>query len=196
MGQGNTAGRWGSLAGIVLLLAGLFGVICAMGGCAALIGPREVTISQEKLQSDLNARFPLKKRYLEVFDISLAEPKLTLFSDQNRLQFDFAVTIAPPLTSKRLSAKLALSGSLEVDAQRRAVILAEPKVESMQLDGVDTAFGRQFAKLGSFVAERVLRENPVYRFKEDDLRVAGVQFVPTQITVVRNGLQVRVEPVQ
>jgi hypothetical protein len=183
------------LTGAIGIMGGI-AALGALGGCAALIGPREVTIPLTKLQGDLNARFPLKKRYLEVFDISLNEPKLTLQSEQNRLQFEFAVTIAPPLTSKRLSATLALSGALEVDPARHAVVLTEPRVENMQVDGVDTVYGRQFAKLGSFVAERVFKETPVYRIKDEDLRVAGVQFVPTRITVARDALQIRVEPVK
>ncbi len=169
---------------------------CLLSGCAGLVGPREVAVPLARLQGELNQRFPVNNRYLEIFDITLSQPKLVLQPEQNRVQFEFDVAIAPPLTSKRIAASLALSGSLRVDNQRHALMLADPRVERMQVDGVDAVVGRQFNKLGSFVVERIFKENPVMRFKEDDLRRAGVQFEPKSITVRSDALVVALEPVK
>lgn len=168
--------------------------ILLLSGCAGLIGPREVTVPLPRLQNELNQRFPLNNRYLEVFDITLSQPKLSFNAAQNRVQFDFDVAIAPPFTSKRFAASLALSGGLRIDNARKALMLSEPKVERMQVDGVDAVVGRQFGKLGNFVADQVFKENPVLRFKDEDLRYAGVQFVATRITVQQQALVIALEP--
>lgn len=177
-------------------LFGMFGMlILFVSGCAGLLGPREVAVPLARLQSDLDQRFPLKNRYLDIFDISLSQPRLVLKPEENRIQLDFDVAIAPPFTSKRIAASLALSGSLRVDNARHALMLEQARVERMQVDGVDAVVGRQFSKLGNFVAERIFKENPVLRFKDEDLRVAGVQFMPTSITVRESGLVVALAPV-
>lgn len=169
---------------------------CLLSGCASLLGPREVSVPLSRLQNELNQRFPQNNRYLEVFDITLGQPRLVLLPEQNRVQFEFDVAIAPPLTSKRIAASLALSGSLRVDNQRHALMLADAKVERMQVDGVDAVVGRQFGKLGNFVVERIFKENPVMRFKEDDLRRAGVQYEPKSITVRSDALVIALDPVK
>ena len=171
--------------------------LCALlSGCASLVGPREVVVPLSRLQNELNQRFPQNNRYLEVFDITLNQPKLVLLPVQNRVQFEFDVAIAPPLTSKRIAASLALSGSLRVDNQRHALMLVDSRVERMQVDGVDAVVGRQFGKLGNFVVDRIFKENPVMRFKEDDLRRAGVQFEPKSITVRSDALVIALDPVK
>ena len=171
-------------------------MLLLLSGCASLVGPREVSVPLVRLQAELNQRFPLKNRYLEVFDITLNQPRLMLQPEQNRIRLDFDVAIAPPLTSKRIAASLALSGTLRVDNRRNALMLADPKVERLQVDGVDAAVGRQFGKLGNFVAERIFMENPVLRFKDEDLRRAGVQFQAVSITVRSDALVVALEPVK
>ena len=41
-----------------------------------------------------------------------------------------------------------------------------------------------------------MHETPIYTFKPDELRYAGVQFVPTRIQTTGNGLTVTFEPVK
>ena len=86
-------------------------VLLGLSHCANLVGPRDITVPLDKLQAQLNQRFPSNSRYLEVFDISLGQPKITFLPDQNRIQFDVAITIAPPFTSKRLYSAVSLSGA-------------------------------------------------------------------------------------
>ena len=181
---------------LVCSMVGALMGLALLNGCAGLIGPREIDVPLSRLQNDINRRFPVNNRYLDVFDITLAQPRLSLDPVQNRVVFDLEVAIAPPLTSKRLSAALALSGGLRIDNARHALMLTDPKVEKLQVDGVDQVYSRQFSKLGSFIADRIFRETPVLRFKDEELRVAGVQFVPTAINVRQQSLVISVEPVK
>ncbi|MEN9868970.1 MAG: hypothetical protein RL748_4560 [Pseudomonadota bacterium] len=181
----------------ILFLRNMAGLLLAMlllSSCASLVGPRDVDLPLDKLQAQLNQRFPANSRYLEVFDITLGQPKITLLPLLNRVRFDVDITIAPPFTSKRLQSFVSLSGALKIDHARKAVMLVEPKVEALKLDGVDAIMGRQFNKLGNYALERMFQDNPVHRFKDDDLQVAGLQFVATNITIHDQRLVLHIEP--
>ncbi len=165
-----------------------------LAGCATLIGPREVKVPLAKLQSGLDQRFPFNQRYLEVFDVSVDKPALSLNPMQQRIQLDFKLTIAPPLTNKRLSAGFSLTGGLKIDSTRRGLMLVESKIESLRVDGVDA--NGKFGKLGSFIADRIFRDTPLYRYKEEDLRVAGVQFVPVAVVIREQDVVINLEPMK
>ena len=170
--------------------------LLGLSHCANFVGPRDITVPLDKLQAQLNQRFPSNSRYLDVFDISLGQPKITFLPDQNRVQFDLAITIAPPFTSKRLQASVSLSGALGIDNVRKGVMLVEPRVENLKLDGVDAIMGRQFSKLGNYALERMFKDTPLHRFRDEDLQVAGVQFVATSVTVLQQSLVIHVEPLK
>jgi hypothetical protein len=167
-----------------------------LGSCAGLLGPRDVELPLAKLQTSINKRFPVKNRYLEVFDISLTNPQLTLMPDTNRIQIAIEASIAPPFTSKRWNGSMALSGALRFDVDRNAIMLVEPHIEQLKLDGVDPAQSRQFSKLGTVMADKLFRDTPLYRFKPEDLRYGGTNFVPSKIIVTSNALVVTFDPVK
>jgi hypothetical protein len=74
------------------------------------------------------------------------------------------------------------------------VFMGEPRVDNFTLDGVDEARQRQLGKVANVLMDQVIRDVPVYSFRMEDLRYAGVQFVPTAITATRDALVVTVAP--
>ena len=86
------------------------------------------------------------------------------------------------------------SGRLYVDPARGAVLMREPRVERFAIDGVDEARQRQFGKVANVLMNKAIGDVPVYNFRMEDLRYAGVQFVPTRITSTADALVVTVEP--
>ena len=81
-----------------------------------------------------------------------------------------------------------------VDAARGAVYLAEPRVERFALDGISETYRRQLAGAANILMGKVIVDMPVYSFRMEDLRYAGVQFVPTRITTTSRALLITVEP--
>jgi hypothetical protein len=53
-------------------------------------------------------------------------------------------------------------------------------------------FSRQLNALGGILAEQLLQGYPLYTFREDELRVAGMQVSPGTITVLPDGINVKV----
>ena len=175
---------------------------CLLAACASLIGPRQIEIPLNKLQAGVERRFPVDNRVLDLFDIRLSRPRLTLQAGTDRVALDIDADVAPPFTRQSWRASLALSGRLSVDPARGAVLISAPRVERFAIDGVDGVDGvdsarqRQFGKVANAVMNKVIKDVPVYSFRMEELRYAGVQFVPTRITSTADALVVTVEPLR
>lgn len=167
-----------------------------LAACSTLIGPRDVNVSLSKMQQGLERRFPIDKRVLSVLDVKLTHPQLSLQPERERVALSVDASVLPPFIRQSWRGSLAMSGRLVLDAQRNAVYLSEASVDKVTIDGMDESQQRQFAKVASLVADQLMHETPIYTFKPDELRYAGVQFVPTQIRTTGNGLTVTFEPVK
>lgn len=167
-----------------------------LAACASLIGPRQVDVPLSTLQASIDRRFPLRNRFLEFFDINVSSPRVMLQPDSNRLVTVMDASIAPPFLKKSWNGSLTLSGVLDIDAARNAVVLREPRVDAMNIDGVDTAYSRQIAKVAGLLAEQLFVDLPLYTFNPADFRTAGVSFLPTKINAKANALVVTFEPVR
>jgi Protein of unknown function (DUF1439) len=169
-------------------------VVLLIAACAALLGPRNVEIPLSRLQESIANRFPFNNRYLALLDVSVSNPRIALQPDSNRILTSMDTTIAPSFLDKSWTGNIAVSGQLRVDPVKNAVLLAEPRVEKFTVNGADVPYANQIAKIGSLLAEELLRDMPLYTFSPEDFRYAGRNFLPTRITTKTNGLVVTFEP--
>jgi hypothetical protein len=179
------------------LIKNLFMLALAGGllaSCAGLVGPRDIEIPLSKLQSGLDRRFPVNSRALELFDIELSRPQLSVLPDSGRMAMSMDALVAPPFTRKSWRGSLVLSGRLFVDPARGEVLMAEPQVDRFTVDGVDPSRQRQLTGIANLLMDKVVRDVPLYHFRMEDLRYGGVQFVPTRLATTPRGLLVSVEP--
>lgn len=168
----------------------------ALAACASMLGPREVDVPLSKLQSSLEKRFPFNSRYLELFDIQLSSPRLSLQPDGNRVVASFDTSIAPAWLKRSWQGNFALSGVLAIDPAKNAVVLTDPRVETLNINGLDDKYARQLSKIGGLLVEEVFRGMPLYTFQPGDFRYGGTSFFPTKINTQSNGLVVTFEPVK
>lgn len=166
-----------------------------LSSCASVFGPRQVDIPLHKLQAGLDRRFPLNERLLQLFDVQLTRPQLTLQPDQDRVALAVDASVAPPF-ARAITGNLGFSGRLYVDPGRAAVMMAEPKVDTFRLASGNAEAERQLLRVANGLIDTVARDMPVYTFDQKELRYAGVQFVPTRIRTTASGLTVTLEPVK
>lgn len=168
---------------------------CALlASCASLVGPREIEVPLSKLQAGVDRRFPLNNRVLELFEIQLSRPQLALLPDSDRIALSMEAYVAPPFIQQSWSGSMAMSGRLLIDASRGAIFMVEPHVDRFVINEIDEGRQRQLTRVADVLMEKVVREIPVYNFRMEDLRYAGVQFVPTRITTRADAVVIRVEP--
>ena len=181
---GGISGRW-------LFMALLVSTLCA---CAGLFGPRSVDIPLQRLQASLARKFPFNQRLIELIDIRLSDPKLTLLADTSRVRVAVDASVAPRFTSRVWRGNFTLSGRLQLDSARHAVLLAEPTIEQIAIDDITPALSAQVARGADLLARELLRDMPLYTFSDDDFRYGGTQFLPTKIVTNATGLVVTFEP--
>lgn len=165
-----------------------------LSSCATLLGPREVEIPLARLQESIAGRFPFNNRFLELLDIRVTNPRVTLQPGTNRILTSMDASVAPPLTNRTWNGNFAVSGQLRVDPSRNALVLAEPRVETFNVHGLDPLYANQITRVGSLLAEQILKDVPLYTFRPEDFRQAGTAFTPTKITTGTNALVVTFEP--
>ena len=178
----------------LLALASALAMGSLLVGCATLSGPRQVEIPLAKLQAGLDRRFPMDNRLFELLDLRLSHPRLTLLPETDRVAVSLEAYVAPPFMQQSFTGSLALSGRLYVDAARGAVFVREPHVDSFTLSGIDPSRQQQLAGAANNLMGKLVRDIPVYNFRLEDLRYAGVQFVPTHLVTTRTGLLVTLAP--
>lgn len=164
-----------------------------LSSCASVFGPRQVDIPLHKLQAGLERRFPVNERLLQLFDVQLTRPQLSLQPDQDRVALAVDAAVAPPF-ARAWTGNLGFSGRLYVDPGRSAVMMAEPRVDSFRLGSGNAEAERQLLRVANGLIDTVARDLPVYTFNQNELRYAGVQFVPTRIQTTTSGLKVTLEP--
>jgi len=164
-----------------------------LSSCASLTGPRKVDIPLHKLQAGLERRFPVNNRLLQIFDIRLSRPLLSIQPEQDRIAVALDASVSPPFATDAWAGSVAFSGRLYVDPGRPAVMMAEPRVDSLRI-GANPEAERQLTRVANSLIDTVVRDTPVYSFDPKDLRYAGIQYVPTRIETTRTGLLVTLEP--
>ena len=178
-------------ARILMLATAIF-----VTACAGLLAPHEVEFPLYKLQQSMDRHFSPnnRNRYLALFEINVSNPKLVLQPQSNRVLTTMEVTIAPPLMKNAWKGRFAISGGLQFDAARNAIVLTDPRMENIALEGVDAAASRQVAKLGGLLAEEILNGIALHTLQPGDLRYAGVRFIPGNIIVKQNSLVITLVP--
>ncbi len=177
----------------VFLIASSVAAAAALGACATILGPRDVDLPLSKLQAGIDRRFPMDHRLLELFDLRLSRPQLAVLPG-DRVALTVDASVAQSFLRNPMSGTLAFSGRLVVDQARSGVYLAEPRLERFSITGMDDSVSRQLSRAANGILARAVVDIPVYTFRLDELRYAGVQYVPTRIATTATGLRVSLEP--
>jgi hypothetical protein len=174
--------------------------VWVLSGCALPApGSRTLEISEARLVERIAVQFPVQRRFMEVFELSLNTPRVRLVPEENRLgtELDYVLGTVGRPSSRAVRGKLALSYGLRIDAQDQTVRLHEVRVENFDVPGLPPPIGQHASRMGGILAEDLLRDFVVYRIRPEDLKATGRwRYQPGPLTVVPGGLQLRLDPVQ
>lgn len=169
-------------------------IAAVLSACAGLIGPREVELPQERLQSSLERKFPLHQRVLGVFEVELSHPRLSVLPENDRVALAIDLGVSPLLARQAWHGSMLVSGRLRVDSARNAIYIADAHVDRFIVDNMDEGKQQQLISVANLLSDKVIRDVPVHTFKPEDLRYAGVQFVLTGIGTRPGGLVAKLAP--
>ena len=179
-------------------------LISGLAGLAALAwaGPSRAgyniwtgtyNLSRDEVQAGIAKRFPVGLRYMEMFEVKLASPRVALLPQSNRLAVTVDATVRNPLfLPTPVPGVLEISSGLKFDAAARAVRLHEPTADRLTLQGLSANDSRNLQSLGATIARELLRDYPLHTFTADELRLGGRTLEIGEITVTDAGLTVDV----
>ena len=134
---------------LITLTASATGLLTVqMVGCAGLVGPTVITLSEAEIAALIERSFPLTRRVLEVLDVQLQAPRLHLLPAQNRLAVDLTVQTQDRLFGKTGRGQLLFDSALRYDPRDATVRLTQVRVQQVNLSAgsaVTTAAGPPLA---------------------------------------------------
>lgn len=160
----------------------------------AMLGERSVRVSSQQLQQKLNARLTQTFTVLKVFQVQLSNALVALDPVTGRIHTTMDAQLSSGLLSQVSSGKLGISGLLQFDAARQAVMLDQPEVDFMQLEGTSLEVAGMVDKYARQAASRWLKEVVLYQVKPEELVYGGTRYQPSQIQVTSAGIQITLKP--
>nr|WP_150685098.1 DUF1439 domain-containing protein [Pandoraea iniqua] len=154
----------------------------------------EYTMTRQEIESAVDKRFPTTLRYGQLLSVELTHPQLGFNPQANRVNTQVDAQVANVLIGGQpLKGVIAMSSALKYDPVKRAVVLDNPSVERVDVDGMPPAYGQQLSAVGGTVAQQVLNQYAIYTFKPEQLRYGGRDVEPGAITVLPDGIKVEVK---
>lgn len=168
-------------------------VAAGLSACAGLAGPRTVVFEPAEIERLLARQFPVERRVLEVFDVSLGAPGVRLIADRGRLGAVMALRVRDRLLGASWQGRIDFDAGLRWQAADQTVRLAEVRVQELTFDA---AGPRPLAeRLGAVLVERELEGLAIYRLSAE--RAALLQqrgLVAQAVTVTPRGVEVTFVP--
>jgi len=132
----------------------------------------EYTASREELQAQLAKRFPVQKRYADIFTIGLRDPQLSLDARGNRAAITAKLSISSPLLQPQtVEGIVSVSSALKYDAPARALRLDRPQADRLELQGVTGRDAERMQQIGAVVAQELLRHQALRTFTAEELKL-------------------------
>jgi hypothetical protein len=169
--------------------------LCWLGGCAGLSGPPVVTLSQPDLDRLVQRNFPVERRLLEVFEVSVNTPRVHLLPERNRLAAVLDLRARDRLLGGQWQGRLDVDAVLRWEPADQSLRLAQVRVQEMAWNGAGTDVPGVAARLGAVLVERVLEDMSVWRLppeKADELKRKGLE--PGAVTFTSRGVEITFQP--
>lgn len=165
-------------------------VLLVLVGCASILGDRTVTVTGAEIQQKLNEKLAIPISLLKVFDVSLSNSLVTFDQATGRILTVMDADLSSALFNQNLSGKLGISGKLRFDAASSSIVLDAPKVEKINFDGASEKYNDLLSALAKTVGGDMLNGLTLYKVKPADLTVGSTQYLPKDLQVTNNGLQI------
>ena len=179
-----------------LLVFGAAGAAAlGLAACASLLGPPTVTLTQAELERLVERNFPVDRALLEIFDVTVNAPRLTLLPDRNRLAAVVNVRVRNRLLLSYWQGQLSFDAVLRWEPRDQTLRLSQVRVQDLALDNPSAANRSTVERLGAALAERVLEDSSLYHLSAE--RAAKLQqqgLAPGTVTVTARGVEIAFAP--
>src|SRR5438067_341023 len=134
------------------LWAGVLALFALLAGCAGLIGTHDVDISESQLTLLLARQFPMERKVMEVVDLSITNPVLTLIPQGNRVGTELDVAAVDRLFGNTASAHVKLDYGLRFEASDHTIRMTGVRVRELTLASGSSNLRGAAQRIGGLVA--------------------------------------------
>jgi hypothetical protein len=169
-------------------------VVLLLSQCATMMGERTVRMSASQIQQKLNSKLAKPFTVMRVFHVQLSNALVTLDPASGRIHTTMDANIGSDLLSNSATGKASLSGLLKFDAARNAVILDQPAIDAIQLDGANNEWNGMLQKMAKEMGGKWLNQLVLYEVKPEELVYGGAHYQPTDLRITADEVQVTLKP--
>ncbi|MDR3393137.1 MAG: DUF1439 domain-containing protein [Sulfuriferula sp.] len=174
------------LASMLILLAGL-------AGCnSSLLKPSTVTFTAAEFQAALVKKFPVEKQYLGLVKLTVSNPQVSMRPAIKHIALQFDADMATFGSSREFKGKLNITTSLAYDAATRSIVLKDPQLEKMDVDGMSADRTQELVTVAGILINETLQGASIYTFNPDDLHFIGMKLEPESIEITDDGVVVHI----
>jgi len=166
-------------------------ILITLYGCAT---DRTVNISEVQIQEMLNRKLALPISVLKIFDVNLSNSQVRLDKSTGRMFTTLDTNMTSSLLGKNMDGKLGISGKLRFDASTQSIVLDDPKIEQLTLNGVGGKYNDLLNALTKNVEGEMLNGITLYTVKPEDLNYRGMHYSPKDMQITDKGLQLTLSP--
>ena len=173
------------------------GMLAGLSGCASLVGTHDVNISESQLTVLMARQFPMERKVMEVIDLNITNPVLTLMPEANRVGTELDVTAIDRLFGSTALGHVKLDYGLRFQPSDHTIRMTQVRVRELALSSGSSNLHGAAQRIGGLVAENALENLVLYRMKPaqaDEMDRLGL--VASPITVTPQGLHMSVAPRQ
>jgi len=186
-----------SVKNILLVLFAFFSAGSAtlfVTGCATMGGDRTVNVTGDQIAKKLNEKLAIPISLLKVFEVNLSNSIVTFDKASGRMITTMDTSLSSDLSERTMTGKLGISGKLRFDPTTSTVVLDDPRVENLNLDGAGGKYNDLFNALAKTLGDQMLNGLTLYTVKPEDLKFGGTSYSPKDMVVTDNGLQLTLTP--
>jgi hypothetical protein len=163
----------------------LFGILALslleISGCS--VARPVIIISQEQLQEKLDHAFPLERRYLYVFTVTLQHPKITLEEGSNRVAFQIEATTNVDIKEQPFEGRGRVSGEIRYKSQTGEFYLENAVIEELDLAGLPDKYRIPLQLTASLGMGELLHKHPFYTLNPDKFKNLLMRLTLQQVIV-------------
>ena len=175
--------------------AGALALAALLPGCASLVGTHDVDISESQLALLMARQFPMERKVLEVIDLTITNPALTLMPQANRIGTELDVAAVDRLFGSAAMGHVKLDYGLRFQPSDHTIRMTEVRVRELTLSSGSSNLRGGAQRIGGLVAENALNDLVVYRMKPAQAdEMDRLDLVASPITVTAQGLHMRISP--
>jgi hypothetical protein len=161
------------MTALALMLLGL--------GCAAGLLQKEMHFSRAQLQKKVDTVFPVDENKA-LLRVRFSNPVVALPAAGERMGLALDMRVKLP-GGKKAEGRLFFNSGLIYDPNRGEIALADPRLDSLDVEGVPRRFESALQTTAEVVAKRYLAQIPVYRLNADDYKQSLAKLVLKSVSI-------------